>query len=38
MPLGLSSGCVSVFGSIASNIRLGTPWITEEAIYRAAQT
>ncbi len=24
-------------GSIASNIRLGTPWITEEAIYRAAQ-
>jgi ATP-binding cassette, subfamily B, multidrug efflux pump len=24
-------------GSIASNIRLGTPWITEEAIHRAAQ-
>jgi len=24
-------------GSIASNIRLGTPWISEEAIYRAAQ-
>jgi ATP-binding cassette subfamily B multidrug efflux pump len=24
-------------GSIASNIRLGTPWITEEAIYRAAE-
>jgi ATP-binding cassette subfamily B multidrug efflux pump len=24
-------------GTIASNIRLGTPWITEEAIYRAAQ-
>ena len=24
-------------GSIASNIRLGSPWITEEAIYRAAQ-
>ncbi|HET6962697.1 MAG TPA: ABC transporter ATP-binding protein [Terriglobia bacterium] len=24
-------------GSIASNIRLGTPWITEEAIFRAAQ-
>jgi ATP-binding cassette subfamily B protein len=24
-------------GSIASNIRLGTPWITEEAIYSAAQ-
>jgi len=24
-------------GSIASNIRLGTPWITEEAVYRAAQ-
>lgn len=23
-------------GSIASNIRLGTPWITEEAIHRAA--
>jgi ATP-binding cassette, subfamily B, multidrug efflux pump len=24
-------------GSIAGNIRLGTPWITEEAIHRAAQ-
>jgi ATP-binding cassette subfamily B protein len=24
-------------GTIASNIRLGTPWITEEAIYRAAR-
>jgi ATP-binding cassette subfamily B protein len=24
-------------GTVASNIRLGTPWITEEAIYRAAQ-
>jgi ATP-binding cassette subfamily B protein len=24
-------------GSIASNIRLGTPWITEDAIHRAAQ-
>ena len=24
-------------GSIASNIKLGTPWITEEAIHRAAQ-
>ena len=24
-------------GTIASNIRLGTPWITEETIYRAAQ-
>ncbi len=24
-------------GSIASNIRLGTPWITEETIHRAAQ-
>jgi ATP-binding cassette subfamily B multidrug efflux pump len=24
-------------GTIASNIRLGTPWITEDAIYRAAQ-
>jgi ABC-type multidrug transport system fused ATPase/permease subunit len=29
--------CLSLSGTIASNIRLGTPGITEEVIYRAAR-